>query len=490
MRSARFFAVWACARLASSPSARQTEEEARRATRHVLHAGVALGLCAAVNPMIALCTGIAVAPGILLRIGRRKLPPQALLYALCGGALGLAPYVYLLLIRARTDVIIWGAPRDAASLWQYVSLHDYAANQTIDRATWLQHGFAWLWWAAQHWLALLLVLGFAGRVNGRSRSRSVPRPIRSSPSFWSRRDFVQRQLEARHSRLRRVCGRGLVARGGRCRCVCGLRVGAGTAVGRVRAGGLPGGVLVRRDTRVPLRTRHRNHTARRIAERVLRRSARARSSDRRSRSLRGIAFYLQEAEHRRPDVIVLAYGLASSTWHWEHLQHMHPDLVPISLRGAGGKVGRVQRLLRANPARAVLVERFEIAQLLGLRACAGGLYLRTGSACDSATTASPSQRASSQVRSRTWGTARPMPQVRSRAYRTRSGNPCGAWASRISLQRVAGRRSQSDATQPAAVRARPRTRPPLTGSLPSWQRAAALGDPARNLFVAGAIVAA
>lgn len=485
-----FFAVWATARLASSPGA-GSEIEPRRAVRHVLQAGVALGLCAAVNPMIALCAGIAVAPNILLRIARRELPPRALVYAVCGGILGLSPYAYLFLIRGRTDVMIWGAPRNAASLWRYLSLRDYSSNQGIDAATWLMHGLAWLGWAVQHWLAPLLVLGFAGHVSGRSRSTLgvATFPILLFLLVAVISFNVNWKLEIPDYNGYVDAALWLAAAGAAAFCAHAF------TLGRAPSAGVLAAVLVAcslaAPPAVPVRTRHRDHLARQLAERVLREAPAHAIVIADADHFAGSLFYLQEAERQRPDVVVLAYGLASSSWHWERLAHMHPDLVPVSLPGPGGKVGRVQRLLRANPARAVIVERFEIAQALGLRACAGGLYLRTGSACTPATTANPEPARFLAAALAELGEGSPdaAGAITGASYSLgeslwRAGYPRAALT--VLLAGV------PKAIQPHPTPALPDLDrvPALTAPLPSWQRGAALGDPGRNLFVAGALAAA
>src|SRR5262249_50643722 len=96
----------------------------------------------------------------------------------------------------------------------------------------------------------------------------------------------------------------------------------------------------------------------------------------------GSLFYLQEAEQQRPDVVVLAYGLSGSSWHWRHIQELHRELETIDLRASHSRAARVRAWLDANAGRAVLVEQLSIARALGLPACAGGLYLRADARCE------------------------------------------------------------------------------------------------------------
>ena len=43
----------------------------------------------------------------------------------------------------------------------------------------------------------------------------------------------------------------------------------------------------------------------------------------------------------RPDVVVLVHGLASSSWFWQNLARLHPELAPFSIRGPGGRDARI-----------------------------------------------------------------------------------------------------------------------------------------------------
>ncbi len=69
--------------------------------------------------------------------------------------------------------------------------------------------------------------------------------------------------------------------------------------------------------------------------------------------------YLQYVEHQRPDVVVLATGLASAGWYWKSVYRLHPDLERFSLRGPGRQLGRLRRLQAAAPNRVWLAHRLD-----------------------------------------------------------------------------------------------------------------------------------
>ncbi len=489
---ATFFAVWACARLAE-PTAVQ-HSVASDGERAVLQAGIALGLCACVNPMIALCTGLALAPAIVARMAAGQLRTRALALAVAGGVLGLLPYVYLPLVVQRHDVMLWGAPRDAGSVWRYLSLRDYAHNQQITAAQWLSHGLAWLQWATTNWLLPVLGLGLAGHLSlgrrstlGRSAYLLLSTLLVAAVSFnvvWNLdvpdyNGYVASALWLAAAGAAAFCAEAFDAgrRGAAMLLALCLLLASFAATPNVFA-----------------RTRCRDHLARRLAEQVLHEAPRDALVIAEGDLFAGAFFYLQEEEHQRPDVSVLVYGLASSSWHWERIAQLHPQLSPFALRGPGGKSGRVQRWLHANAQRAVLLERFELAQELGLRACVGGLYLRTGTACaDEPRAAQPiaAKLLGSQLALLGEGSPSAAGAIADVAYFVgeslwRAGAPRLAFVTL--LAGVPNDMLPKAAAKPAPIELE--MLPTLTTELPRWQRGAALGDPARNLFLAASMLAA
>jgi hypothetical protein len=228
--------------------------------------------------------------------------------------------------------------------------------------------------------------------------------------------------------------------------------------------------------------------ARRLAEQVLHEAPAGAIVISQADYYAGSLIYLQEAEHQRPDVSVLAYGLSGSSWHWGHLLRRHPDLAKVSLQPEPRAL-RVRRWLSANAERPVLVEQLSTARDLGLTACAGGLYLRTGAACSGEATppvaarllagelsqldaGSPSAaEAIAQVSEQLGLALWQLGDLREAHHVLLAGVPRAYWPAHI---------AQDSQLTAAGAGARYPAR---------WQRHAALGDAARNLFLAGALVA-
>ena len=482
-----FFAVWALARLAA-PLPSDPARAAREPVASVFSAGVALGLSASANPLIAACAGAAVAPGILQRIARRQLPARALGWALLGGALGLLPYAYVPLVAGRDDVMVWGAPRDLHSLWSYLSLQDYAHNHELTVALWLEHLIAWLLFALERGLLPPLALGLIGSFMfaGRTPLGRVALPALLLLLIAKVAFNVVWNLDVPDYN-------GYVSAG-----LWGCSAGACAFVVHVSARGrmlaayalalvLAVGALAAAPS-VPVRTRHRDRVARALAERVLKEAPPRAIVIAFADHFAGSLFYLQEAERQRPDVVVLAWGLASSSWHWQRIERQHPDLAAFALKGKGGKPGRVRRFLSANSARPVRVEQHMIAEQLGLPACAGGLYLRAGAAC---------RAGGGFDHGAAQSLARQLAAVERGSPAADGAIAATAFVLGESLWRVGEPRAAYAvllAGVPAAMRPRIAAAgadlervPGLGHRWPAWQRGAALGDPARNLFVASAL---
>ncbi len=503
---ATFLAVWAFARVAvpESPTA------VRPGVAQGLQAGLALGLCASANPMIALCAGLACIPGVLLRFRRREIHPLALPAAVGGLVLGLSPYAYVLLVVHRTEVMVWGAPRDLAGLVHYFGLRDYAHNQELTLPMWLGHFGAWVLEAMRNGLAAVIALGaFAHFAAGRSTPLGrVAGPLLlvllvSVVSF-----NVVWNLDVPDYDGYTASGLWLMAAG-----FAALAVRLPAARPRI---GWPVVVLTLTATLLARpqlweRTRHRDQLARRLAEQVLREAPAGAIVIAEADHIVGPLFYLQEVEHARPDAVVLAYGLASSSWHWERLYRLHPTLQRVALRGSGGRAGRVRRFLAQNAARPVIVESLGLANQNGLAVCPGGLFLRTGAACDGPSKARP-QSDQEQAMHLAHGphVARLLPTrevtrlLREQLSTLGRGSPSaeGAIAAvafnlgeslwRLGHPRIAHEAllaGVSTALLPASVAMPPELAHarPLMGPLPAWREGAALGDPRRNLFVAAMI---
>lgn len=495
---ATFFAVWAAAKLAQPriEGALHDAASGKQAARRVLAAAVALGLCASTNPMTAVCVAFAFAPEILRRIAKRELPAYALVLAVIGGLLAITPYAYVPLIAQRTDVMLWGAPRDATSLVNYLTGHDYGHSRSIDAATWFAHFVAWLWDSMNRGLGAWLALGIMGHVVLRKRTElgALAAPIAllaiaalvASNTVW--------HLDVPDYDGYLAAGIWLVGSG-----AVAIWAAIGSAPERTRAGHMVTVLLVLAaflpSPHVFGRTRHRDHVARELAERVLLEAPPRAIVIANGDSIAAPLFYLQEAESARPDVVVLAFGLASSSWHWNHIFARHKDLAPFVLKAPGGREARVRRFVEAQPDRVVLVESLEVADRIGLRACPYGLYLRLGAACEQDATApmaeSPPQLLSRLLASVGNGSPSATDALSLVSYELgvslwRLGATYAAYETLLAgvpaddLPPVLKKLSADAKARLAAV-------PALAGPLPPWRRHAALGDPSRNLFVLGAM---
>lgn len=479
---ATFFGLWALARL--SPL--------QYASRDVFLAGLGLGLCASANPMIAFLIGVAVGPSILVRLVRRALPLRAVPSAIAGGLLGLVPYGYVLLVARRTDVFVWGAPRDAASMRAFFLLADYDPNHQLTLPMWIGHFVRYLPYAAERGLIAVIAVGIAAHaLLGRRTALSwwtAPLMLAlmigqiSFNVMWS---LDVPDYDGYLAVALWLLAAGTIAGSAQLHARSRPALGASLAALVVLSAWLaPPAVFAR--------TRYRDHVARTLAERVLAEAPRdaivISLMDLYSASL----LYLQEVEHQRPDVVVLAHGLASSSWFWEHIYRRHPQLAAFPLRGPGGRNARIGRFLAANPQRQVNVEQLEIVEQLGLRACRGGLYLRTGAACDEAqpTPALPSAHALLAQQLAAVGDGSPSADgaLADVSFHLgyalwRVGEPDAAYATLLAgVPDALEPRSAAGIHGLAGVS-------PAAARVPAWRRTAALGEPARNLFLAGSLAA-
>jgi hypothetical protein len=240
------------------------------------------------------------------------------------------------------------------------------------------------------------------------------------------------------------------------------------------------------------RTRARDHFAREFASAALRSAPPHAIVVAETDQLVAAALYLQLAERQRPDVVVLAAGLANSSWYWEQMFAQHRDLRSIPLRGPGGRNGRMRRLFDANRERALLFEHLQLARDTQIAACSGGYLLRSGAACDVAQTPDMAPARLFQRTLAALGTGSPS---------TVSAVAMASFALGQALFELGERDAAIEmltagvpqSMQPTTVTPT-QPAPPSPASeqrllVPEWRRTAALGDPARNLFFAGLIAA-
>lgn len=455
-------------------------------------AGVALGLSASANPVIASLALLALAPGLWRRLWARQLGPRGVGWALVGGLVGLLPYGYVFVVAHRTDVLVWGRPIDLASLQHYFTLADFAQNNRLAAAELLSHLGEWLGWTATRGALPVFALGAAacwwfGRGGGRDDGWLALGSVVWTSLFLATNvvwrpdnpDFLGYQAAP-------------FALG-----VVGVAATVGRLTQRLRRARLALAALFTLTLIAPaptplwLRARHADQftdaLARTTLDELPPRAILVSESDHLGFAL----LYLQLAEGRRRDVVHLAWGLSSSSWYWELLWRRHPDLGPIALRGPGGKGGRARRLFARHPARPVLFERSELALAFAPGAlCSVGWSVGTGSYC-----------ARSQARRR----PERAPELAGALARLGDGAPFVAELIAMVAEQLGATYWRAGQLRPAldALRAGVAARdlPPLTLSgqallatpppppgWPSWRRAALLGDPARNLYLAAVLL--
>jgi uncharacterized membrane protein YbhN (UPF0104 family) len=440
------------------------------AAPHALQAGLAVGLSASANPLLGVAYGLAVPSAAASRIDGRSA-----LAGLGGAALGLLPYLYVPLIGLRTDVFLWGD-----DLGAYFRGADYAHNQTIDPSTFLEHvGVLLAWYGARGLLPTLLAGLLAWGVLSRGLARAALPIVFAIPLAFVSFNVVFHPDVPDYAGY--LSGAQLLAAG-----ALGAALDRGLARGgRFRIYALLGALALLPPLFAPhLRPARRSHPSPvaalvdLAAEEAPEGAVLVVASD----HWVGGWLYGQEVDGRRPDLVLVPYGLASSGWYFEHLARRHPALAPFELRGPGGRDGRVRRLVAAQDA-PVLVESLELALRVGRPVCAVGVLgvLAGPDGCP----------------------AEPDPSVATR----RLAGMAPTWGedletlARVGVDRAEllwhlGRGRQAEAAARAGLRGAygidtpgeiAETVRPLPRPLPPWPRPAALADPARNLSVAAAL---
>ncbi|MDY0000732.1 MAG: DUF2723 domain-containing protein [Polyangia bacterium] len=349
-----------------------------------LAAGVALGLAASANAYIAFLVALGITPAIVLALLRRRLRIISLLRVIGGGILGLLPFLYIPLTASREDVFVWGAPTGGEALSRYLSNADFAHNRGMTLGVFFEHLLEWSGWALSSGLLPLLALGLFAHLH-RGHRAGIGRgfgaiALLAAIYFLCINVIFFPEVSDYLGYLSLpagVLGAGAVA------LVCrGLRSHGSQ---RWLMGVLGAALLVSiagASPRILERTRHRDRLARVLSEGALENAPPNAvvlvSSDHWAFPM----LYLQEVERRRKDVVVLPLGLSGASWYWAHLFRRHPELRPFVLRASGGRVGRIQRFLAANPGRPLLFEDFATAMAHGPPACPGRWLIADKTACE------------------------------------------------------------------------------------------------------------
>ncbi len=349
--------------------------------------GLALGLCASVNAVIALSTALALAPVFALVAYRRQLRLFDVLRGVGGGLVGLLPFVYIPLTAGRADAFVWGAPTGGEPLRRYLSNADFVHNQGITVAQIFDNLWRWIGWAGARMLIPLILVGLVahwilGRRAGIGRGFA---PLAfglgllmliQNVIFWPNIPDYLGYLAVSVGILGAGACAGILrlgALGGRLRWV-GVALGVTLVLGAVLA-----------SPALYERTRHRDHLARTMAEGALKTAPKGAIIIADSDHWVFPLLYLQRAEKLRPDVVVLPVGLSGASWYWKLLQGQHPKLHRFALRGPGRRIGRIRRFLAANAERPVLYEHYGQALALGRQpGCPGAWLVADRNACGGA----------------------------------------------------------------------------------------------------------
>ncbi len=369
-----FFALWAAARFASAV----LDEEQRPGPYFA--SGLGLGLAASANVVCAFGVALAMTPRLLMGIARQEIPRRALRMLIGGGLLGLAMHLYVFAVAGRTDVVVWGAPTSAQSIAHYFTAADFASKGVESWSEWWGHIVELFFWSLRDGLLALLLAGFGGYALY-ARRRGLGRFFFNATwiffvAFIARNGVFAPDVLDYNGYL--AIPAWLAASG------VGLLL---AYLGYHRASWAPVMLaalllLVMVAPPVPYqRSRDRDTFTSDIGLEALRAAPPNAILIVERDHWVGPMWYLQERRRIRPDVTLLAHGLASSEWFWDHLYRRHPDLGPFELRGPGGRDARVRRFLRANPDRPIQVSRAALADRLGVPTCPSEWLLDVRSRC-------------------------------------------------------------------------------------------------------------
>ncbi len=440
-------------------------------------AGVALGLAAGANPAMAVVAGLS-ALALVLAAGRAR----AFLAVIPWAAVttGLA-YLYLPLAPVVGRGFLWGDTGNWAGLVAFVTGADYSTHVGVTPTEILSHLWALAGWAFDQVLVPWIAVGLAGwwlrarswvLVPGLALGVTGVLLAQNKTFFTDNPDYMG--YLALPILLLLVGVASVVARAStlssRGWLVVALLVGMGPSF---LAEPAPWS-----------RTRAVDRVARGMATIGLREAPPGAFVILRSDHWIFPVMYLQEVEGLRDDVVVIARGLVGASWYWRQVFEKHPDLARFPLRGPGRDVGRLRRMFGANPGRAVLVEDWDLARSLGVRVCEVGLLL---------TDTCPGEGDGHGLEVDQW-LVRGVEQV------GRGSPPSDQVLARLGLVRGEallrlGRGREAMAALLGGVGLEPRAE---LGGCPGgpgppavrWVRWAPIGDPARNLFLAGLVATA
>jgi hypothetical protein len=483
---AALLSLWALARIAAHVRGLASSTQPA-----FLRTGIVFGLLGATNAYLAVLATLAVVPLLMRSLRARDLHVRQIGALVLGGAIGLLPYVYIPLVAHRTDVFVWGAPTSGHALFEYMRGADYARNRGISFDAFFAHLGQWAVWAMKSAALPLGALGVAAHLT-LGEMRAVGRTtalifftatvallcshVVFAPDIADYIDYLMPALLLAGAGTAALLGKAWAYNSGTRMIALGVLV----LVAFFAAFPLPS---------IAERSRHRDHAARILAEGALREVPENGILVAAQDHWVAPLLYLQEVEHQRPDVVVLAYGLSSSSWYWDLVYRRHPQLVRSALRGPNGKAGRVVRFLEAQRGRAIFVAEPFVARELNVVVCDVGFAMKVGRMC----------RGNLATHQATRTLADAMNAIDRGSPSSDSALAEVALARGETLLRL-GRPAQALHATLAGIP--PSVRPPLhaldvdalvrvprfDGEMPAWREEAPLGDARRNLMFAAFIL--
>lgn len=475
-----FFGLMAVARYATLAAAR----DERRAS---LVGGLYLGLSACANPVVAViaaCSALSMlaAPrrGLAVRLGA----------SFVGGCIGLLPYLHLVFVAGRQDAFVWGGLGTTDEVVHFLTGRDFARNLAAPLGTRLSQTLSLLDYLASERAAIVtMVAGLLGAgvaLRQRRASASIALVLSLVLTLGLVASNVVFSVDVPDYLGYLALPFALLAAAS----VAALDA----AIRRTPAGWLLGAAMIAATVlSMPVawqRTRATDDVCMRVAEAILAEAPNGAIVVVDSDHLAGPLLYAQRVERIRTDVVVVIRGLMSSRWYVELLERQYADLRPYAVVGEGGRDGRVRRLLAANADRSVRLEHLDLAVALRRSACAGGITLRTGADCEG--DVSPRLARLVELADHTW-------RLPEGAVEGRMILPAVTYRVGIDLYRLGlPREAYAVLLLGLTPNYRRSTLPPRTSILEHdrlmqadfpFRRTRAIGEPARNAFVAATLLA-
>jgi hypothetical protein len=349
--------------------------------------GLLLGLLGSLNPMLMVIQAAAGASAVIVsRLTKKMTLDLSVLLVLAGCAAGLLPYIHVFAVAGATDRFVWGAPTGEASFLFYVTGKDYAGNLGASLADVIRHVGIFFLWSMRRGILVLLALGAAGWIVLLWRRwselvllsgvfvMSILWVCMNKPYFPDVPDFYNYLFPALW----------LVMIGA---AILIVRILLELRSGKVRRFLFPAAAAIWVMAMALLppaiwrRARTENTVPRKMALAALDETPKGAILLAGSDHLFFPLFYLTEGEGRRPDVVLVNPGWASSSWYWDMIYRRHPDLQGFDPKAAPNRWARIESFLLANYDRPVVAENLFLAGLSGRMACMGGWLLWTDRLC-------------------------------------------------------------------------------------------------------------